>query len=350
MKNQKLKSVLVSFFILLCAVLLCVLLAKVNNDNNPFATPVFILAVALIARFTNGFVYGIVASLISVFCVNFLFTYPFLEFDFSISGYPLSFVSMLLVSFIISALTSQIKRQEQLKYEIDAEKMRGNLLRSISHDLRTPLSSILGASSALIENQDMEKENRDDLIREIQKDAKWLIRVMENLLSITKFSGGEVHIKKEAEVLEEIIGSAILKFKKNCADIRVNVHRPERILLVEMDGVLIEQLLVNLFENVADHGKSATDIDVYVSVETGRVCVSIEDNGAGFDEARLSHIFEMNAARSPVTADGKRNMGIGLSVCRSIVRAHGGEITAGNRERGGGIIRFWLPHEEEYDG
>lgn len=334
---------------LVAAIGVCALLSTIYDDNNPFASPVFILAVAVTARITSGYVYGIAASVAAVFCVNFMFTYPFCEFDMSISGYPLTFLSMLVVSVIISTLTSQIKRQEQLKYEIETEKMRGNLLRSISHDLRTPLSSIIGASSAMLENDDMDKAARDDLLTEIHKDANWLIRVTENLLSVTKFAGGEeyVSLKKESEVLEEIVGSAIVKFRKNHPELPVIVSKPEKILLVEMDATLIEQVLINLFENVVYHAKTATKINVRIVWEPDRVGVQVRDDGIGFPPQVLSHAFDGRCDVIQKNSDGRRNMGIGLSVCRSIIRAHGGDISAENTEVGGGMIRFWLPYKEE---
>ena len=144
--KQALRDALVSAGFLGLAVLISGLLSQLHNDSNPFAPSLFILAVALIARFTSGYVWGFIASAVSVICVNYIFTYPFLEFNFSISGYPLTFACMLLVSVLISTLTTQIKKQEQLRFEMEREKMRADLLRSVSHDLRTPLTSMLGAS------------------------------------------------------------------------------------------------------------------------------------------------------------------------------------------------------------
>ncbi len=256
---------LISFGILLAATLISLALSKIHDDNNTFSMSLYILAVALIARFTHGYIHGIVASLVSVVCVNTIFTHPFWEFNMSITGYPLTFLSMLLVSLIISALTSQIKRQEQLRYEMEAEKMRANLLRSVSHDLRTPLASILGASSVLMDADASANVNRDEMLRQINREAKWLIRVMENLLSVTRFSGGSVSLKKDTEVVEEIIGSAIVKFRRNNPTISMSVTKPEEILLAPMDATLIEQVLLNLFENVVAHGENASHIEVTIA-------------------------------------------------------------------------------------
>ena len=338
---------LISFGILLAATLISLALSKIHDDNNTFSMSLYILAVALIARFTHGYIHGIVASLVSVVCVNTIFTHPFWEFNMSITGYTLTFLSMLLVSLIISALTSQIKRQEQLRYEMEAEKMRANLLRSVSHDLRTPLASILGASSVLMDADASANVNRDEMLRQINREAKWLIRVMENLLSVTRFSGGSVSLKKDTEVVEEIVGSAIVKFRRNNPTISVSVTKPEEILLAPMDATLIEQVLLNLFENVVAHGENASHIEVTIARAGNHAVLSVEDDGVGFPDSLLKSVFDGRAMLLRSQPDGRRNMGIGLSVCRSIIRAHGGDITASNRARGGGCVKFWLPCEEE---
>lgn len=345
LRTNWLTDVLISAAILLAATLLSLALSKIHDDNNPFSMSLYILAVALIARFTHGYIPGIVASVVSVVCVNTIFTYPFWEFNMSIVGYPLTFLSMLLVSLIISALTSQIKRQEQLRYEMEAEKMRANLLRSVSHDLRTPLASILGASSVLMDSDASANVNRDEMLRQINREARWLIRVMENLLSVTRFSGGSVSLKKEAEVVEEIVGSAIVKFRSSSPAISVSVVKPEEILLAPMDATLIEQVLLNLFENVAAHGENAVHIEVTIERAGNRAELTVEDDGVGFPESLLKSVFDGRAMLMRNQPDGRRNMGIGLSVCRSIIRAHGGDISASNRAQGGGCVKFWLPCE-----
>ena len=128
--------------IVAAAILISMLLSRINNDNDPFAMAVFILAVALVARTTDGYLWGILASLAGTFCVNYIFTYPFWAFDITYPGYPLTMAVMLVVSVLISTLTTQIKQQEKIRLEMEQEKMHANLLRAISHDIRTPLASI----------------------------------------------------------------------------------------------------------------------------------------------------------------------------------------------------------------
>jgi two-component system sensor histidine kinase KdpD len=334
--------------ILALTVLVTHLLSKIFNDNNPFAVPMFILAVALISRVTSGYFWGIAASVLGVFFVNYIFSYPFWEFNLSVTGYPLNFAVMLIVSVIISTLTTQVKKQEELRFEAEKEKMRADLLRSVSHDLRTPLASIMGACSTLRENRELPAADRDDLLREIGRDADWLQRVMENILSVTRFSGGGVALRKTDEVVEEIVGSAIVKFRKSRSKLPISVEKPEEILLAPMDATLIEQVLLNLLENVAVHARTATRIRIRIASESGRVRVEVSDDGVGVNPALLPHVFDGYSSLSDQgSPDGRRNMGIGLSVCRSIIRAHGGEMSAANNRDGGATFGFWLPLEEK---
>ena len=341
------KDLLVFTGILSAAVLLSMALSSIHDDNNPFATPVFILAVALIARLTDGYLFGIAASLVGTFCVNYMFTYPFWQFDVTLTGYPLTFVMMLVVSIIISALTTQIKRQEQLRFEADREKMHANLLRAIAHDLRTPLASIVGAAFALKE-ESLTRTDRDALLDGVIRDAQWLVRVTENLLSVTRVSSGDVALKKTDEALEEIIGSAILKYRRTPDALPVHADPSEQLLMVPMDAILIEQVLINLFDNVSAHAKGATQIWLHISCAADRVTISVEDDGKGISAEQLSTVFDGGYHPSKQgIVDDRRSMGIGLSVCRTIVRAHGGDMTAGSSAHGGAALSFYLPCREE---
>ncbi len=345
--KQTAKDLFLFALIMIVAVLISIVLSHVNDDNNPFAMAVFILAVAIVARVTNGYLWGFAASLTGTLCVNYIFTYPFWEFDITYPGYALTMVVMLVVSVLISTLTTQIKEQERIRLEMEREKMHANLLRAISHDIRTPLAAILGASSAL-QAQTLPEEDRQVLLTGIQRDARWLVRVTENLLSVTRLSDDRVSIKREEEVLEEIIGSAILKYHATPGTLPVEVDSPGEILIVSVDAVLIEQVLINLFDNVSAHAAGAEHIWLHIDREERRVVLSVEDDGQGIPGHLLPHILDgtihpMNRSRS----DDRRSMGIGLSVCRSIIRAHGGDMSAGKSRHGGAAIRFDLPGKEE---
>ncbi len=339
------KNSLVTVIILGVVTVFCFVLQHVNGSDT-HAALLFVLAVHFISRLTDGYVYGIAASMIAVAGVNYVFTFPYFEFNFSITGYPLMFVTMLAVACSVSALTTQIKKQEHLRLEAETEKMRGNLLRAVSHDIRTPLTSIMGSASGLIDNFDVLPDNQKlELLKDIREEAQWLIQIVENLLSITRISShAAAKIDKQEELAEEIISEAVLKFRKRFPGIEVMVSVPDEVVMVPMDGILIEQVLVNLMENSVLHGKSTTKITVRAWVEDDKIFFCVEDDGEGIRKDVLPIMFDGRLL--PEKGDGsdsKRNMGIGLSVCMSIVRAHEGNMSAENITSQGARVRFWLP-------
>jgi len=330
------------------AAMFCTLLNAVGDSDS--AVPlVFVLAVLLTARFTDGYFYGLFATVISVFGVNYAFTYPYFEFNFTITGYPFTFLTMFAVSLVVGMLTEQVKRQGRIEADVEREKMKANLLRSVSHDLRTPLTAIIGSSNVLLEQSDyLSDEEKRELVEHVRDDAQWLVRLVENILSVTRINNSEIRLKKYPEVAEEIVAEAVGKFRKN-RKMAVRVKLPDEMLMIPMDATLIEQVLVNLMENVVIHADGATEINVGVSRLDGcsvRFCV--EDNGKGIDEDILPKLFEelFPHARES-NADGRRSMGIGLSACMSIVKAHGGDMYAENKPGGGACVCFVLPTEEE---
>lgn len=336
----------ITVIVLTCAALLCVLL-RLMDDGDIYVSMIFLLAVAVVSRMTNGYFYGIAASVIGVIGVNYAFTAPYLEFSLSMSGYPLAFVSMLVVAVTTSAMTTQIKRQEEQKYRAQVEEMRANLLRAVSHDLRTPLTSISGAASVLLQHPEMNEERREILLREIMDDSGWLVRMVENLLSITRINAEPANLHKDPEAPEEVISETVRKFRKRFGQMPVEISLPEEFVMVPMDPILIEQVLTNLMENVVYHAETATKILLRLRVEAGHAVFEVADDGVGISEKRLEDIFD---AVSTSASDGNRGMGIGLSVCKAIIMAHGGEIMAKNRQGGGALFRFTLPiMEEKYE-
>ena len=308
---------------------------------------IFVLCIHVVARLTNGYAWGIAASLAAVLLVNFVFTYPFMEFNFTIAGYPLTFVTMLTVSISTSALTTAVKKQEWLRLEGEKVKMRADLLRSVSHDLRTPLTSIAGSASVLLESPELPEDKRSELLGGIRDDSEWLIRMVENLLSITRVGGEGAQIQKMPEAVEEVVADAVRKFRKLYPELPVETEVPEEVLFVPMDAVLICQVLTNLLENAALHGRTTSRITVRVTSGAGRAKFAVEDDGGGIDAEALPLLFEDKpAGAAPVDSKGRHNMGIGLTVCRTIVKAHGGDMSAANRPGGGAVFWFELPLTE----
>ena len=347
-RKEIFRDMSITIALLGAAALFCGMLNAMGDSDN--AVPmVFVLAVLLTARFTEGYFYGMFASVVSVFGVNFAFTYPYLEFNFSLTGYPLTFLSMFAVSMVVGMLTERVKRQDRIKAEAEREKIKANLLRSVSHDLRTPLTSIIGSANVVLEHYDtLSDEEKKELIDHVRDDAQWLVRLVENILSITRIKDNAVQLKKYPEAAEEIVSEAVDKFRKN-RSMPVRVRVPDELLMVPMDATLIEQVLVNLMENVFIHAKNATQIEVGISrIEGNKALFCVEDDGKGIDEDILPKLFEeLFPHAKDSNADGRRSMGIGLSACMSIVKAHGGDMHAENRERGGARVCFVLPIEEE---
>ena len=336
--------------ILAVAAAVCTLLTHMGDSDS--AVPmVFMLAVLLVARLTDGFLFSLVATVVSVIGVNYAFTYPYFAFNFTITGYPLTFVTMFAVSIVVGMLTDQVKRQERVKSEAEKEKMKANLLRSVSHDLRTPLTSIIGSSSAVLENYDQfSDEVKKDLIGHVRDDAQWLVRLVENMLSITRFNEGAVQIDKVPQAAEEIAAEAVGKFKKRFNTLPVRVSVPDELLMVPMDATLIEQVLINLMENAIQHGGTTTRVELQLRKDGERARFEVADDGQGIAREVFPKLFKGYLSHDEgLTADGRRNMGIGLSVCMSIVQAHGGTMQAENRETGGALFSFTLPLEEHRD-
>lgn len=323
-----------------------------NYYKSPSLVPMlFVLSVFLVSVRTQGYVWGIGAALISVLAVNYAFTYPYFAIDLISPECVFSAVVMLIVAIATCTLTTKIKVQEKIKAEIELERMRANLLRAVSHDLRTPLTSINGATSAVIDNYDaLSKQHQLKLLKEVQEDAKWLIRMVENLLSVTRIDEGRVLISKTPAVLEELIDNVLVKFRKRCPHQAVEVSLPEEFITIPMDIMLIEQVLLNILENAVVHAKGMTRLTLDVQCQGNLARFSIADNGCGIPADRLKDLFTGYLDRENYLGDGSRhNMGIGLSVCAAIIKAHGSELFANNNPEGGAVFTFCLEMEDTYE-
>lgn len=337
-----------SFTLMVLCVVFAVNLFLVERFDTKTVTPmIFVLGVFLVSWRTRGYGFGIAASLVSVLAVNWAFTYPYWALDLISPECISSAVVMLIVSVMTGALTTRLKHQEKLKMEAEAERMRGNLLRAVSHDLRTPLTSIYGSCSAIIDNFDSIPPQRQMmLLRDIQADAQWLSRMVENLLSVTRVDADQVRLSKHSVVLEELIDTLLVKFQKHYPDRSVQVEIPEEFVSIPMDPVLIQQVLMNLLENAVFHARGMKNLWLRVSVKGRNAVFFVEDDGCGIPEERMVHLFT-GFLNSEAPSDTTRsNMGIGLSVCRTIIEAHGGELKAGNRPEGGAFFSFTLAMEE----
>ena len=311
-------------------------------------TTVFVFAVFLISLLTNGYVYGIVAAFLGMLAVNYAFTFPFFALNFTIPVNLISAIIMIVIAVLTSMLTTKIKQHEAMKAESEKERMRANLLRAVSHDLRTPLTTIYGSASTLLENKEsLNGEQQTKMLQGIKEDSEWLVRMVENLLSITRIDSGKVKIIKTSTVLDELIDSVIIKFRKRYPTQEIALDIPDDIVVIPMDAMLIEQVIINILENAVQYARNMTKLSLKVFTLGKRAIFEIKDNGCGIAKERLAYIFSGNYEAEAELADSqKRNAGIGLSVCATIIKAHGGDISAENLKTGGAVFRFTLNTED----
>ena len=346
-KSTWYRDLLVMLAALCVAGVAVVWVQRITGRIDGVAMLIFMLAVFVTSMYTDGYLWGVLASLASVLAVNFAFFTPYFAFNFTLPENLFSGLVMLAVSIMTSTLTTRVKKQEQLRMETEREKMRANLLRAVSHDLRTPLTSIYGACSTVTENYDsLGKEQALKLLREACEDAQWLNRMVENLLSVTRFDGEQVAVKKTPTVLEELVDTVLVRFQKLHPGVPVEVKLPDDFIVIPMDSMLIQQVLTNLLENAVLHARGMTRLTLRVFTLGQRAVFEVIDNGCGIPKERLKTLFTGTTLTQDTSSGGKHGMGIGLSVCAAIIKAHGGEIKAESRLGEGTTIRFWLETEE----
>ena len=314
-------------------------------EAHELVSAVFVLGVYAVAYFTDGYIYGLSAATVGMLAVNFAFTFPFFEFNFTIPENAVSAVIFLSVTLPTCALTAKIKKWEALRVEGEREKMRANLLRAISHDLRTPLTTIYGSATAMLVGYDtLSDSQKKEMLNAITDDTDWLMRMVENLLSVTRLDDGALKLKLSSTAVEELADSAIRKLYKRYPDIKVELDIPDEFISVRADAMLIEQVLLNLLENSVVHAKGMTRLSLKIYEKDGYAVFDVTDDGDGIDKAIVPDIFKGLIRAS----DTKHGMGIGLSVCASIIKAHEGEICVKPGVTRGTTFSFTLP-AEDYD-
>ncbi len=367
------RDIFVSIFLIVLAYFGSFLLLQHTGAENNSAL-VFVLAVMVISTITSGYIYGIVASLVSGFFINFFFMYPYASFSLSYAGYPVAMISMLTISLMVCFLTSRIKHMAYLAYkreqktkelyqmneqlnaeknalqlEADRETIRSNILRAVSHDLRTPLTSISGAASVLMSSPELQSEKNLSMLNDIKCDADDLIIMVENLLSVTRIKSNSLPLKKQDEMLEEVIGDAVITTHRRFPNSKVSLELSDDLLMLPIDPILIKQVISNLLENSIRHSGAPESITVRLYHEENWAVVEIQDRGCGLSEEVCLAILHCRPLSRDRSGDSTRGMGIGLSVCQSIIKAHNGFFTADNAPGGGAVFRFGLPMEEEHN-
>lgn len=239
------------------------------------------------------------------------------------------------------------KEREEARLIAKNEQLRANLLRSISHDLRTPLTSISGNAGILISNEDnIDKEKRKKLYENIYDDSLWLINLVENLLSVTRIEDGTMKLNFAAELLDEVISEALNHADRRKSEYDIEVKSKEAFLLVKIDARLIMQVIINLVDNAIKYTPKGSKIVIETKKENSYAVVTVSDNGDGISDDAKKHVFDMFFTVQNKVADGRRSLGLGLALCKSIVTAHGGNIYIRDNKPHGAVFSFTLPIEE----
>ena len=343
------------------------LIGHTGGENN--SALVFVLAVALISLLTSGYFYGIAASIIGALCINIYFMEPYESFSLNRTGYPVAMLSMVTISCVVCALTARVKKQateavrreknaralyeqnerlnaEKAAIQLESERaaIRESILRAVSHDLRTPLTAISGTVSVLLESPEVSEKNIS-MLSDIKQDADSLIVMVENLLSVTRVQDGTMPLKKREEMLEEVAGDAALTIRRRFPDSQVSLELSDDILYLEMDPMLVKQVIINLLENAIRHSGDRESVRLKLYRREDWAVVEVLDQGRGLSEDVLQAIQE-GRQFMPQSNDKSRGMGIGLSVCQSIIQIHEGFFEAENGGEGGAVFRFGLPIKE----
>ena len=243
-----------------------------------------------------------------------------------------------------------VREKEEAAILAKNEQLRANLLRTISHDLRTPLTSISGNANNLLYNEScLDAQMRRQIYGDIYDDSMWLIDLVENLLSVTRIEEGRMQIRQSAELVDEVIREALKHTGQSRTGRTIKVEEEDELILAKMDARLIVQVLINLIGNAVKYTPQGTDITVQVKkekTENSQVIISVCDLGDGIPDDRKERVFDMFYTGGDQVADSRRSLGLGLGLCRSIINAHGGKIWISDNIPHGAVVTFTLPAEE----
>ena len=239
------------------------------------------------------------------------------------------------------------REKEEAAVMAKNEQLRANILRAISHDLRTPLTSISGNASNLVSNSEsFTEEMKQAIYKDIYEDSMWLIDLVENLLAISKIDEGRLNIQKSSELMDEVISEALRYLERRKRGHIIEVHSTEEFLLAKIDARLIVQVIINLVDNAIKYTPEGSVIRILTKKQGKEVIVRIEDDGPGISDEAKNHIFEMFYTGGNQAVDGRRSLGLGLALCQSIINAHGGEISVSDVKPHGTAFTFTLPAGE----
>ena len=351
-KNGRLKtgSAWRDVFISVCVLAVCSLIGLLFHLwylSEANIISIYILGILLIASLTSHWKYGAISSVVGVILFNCLYAYPIFNFFVYDMQYAITMVVMLVASLITNYVMTQFRYQLNIAHEAETERLRANLLRSVSHDLRTPLTSISGNADILLNNEDQIKPDlRKQLYQNIYDDSEWLIDLVENLLFVTRIENGVMPIRTEPEVLQEIIPEALTCFAKRAKGRNISLEMPEELLVVKIDARLFMQVIINLVDNAIKYTPPGSEIKIRAFQRGSQVVVEVADTGNGISDEEKQKIFEMFYTANNKSGDSRRSIGLGLPLCQSIMRAHGGTIHITDNVPSGAVVSLTLHLEE----
>lgn len=237
-----------------------------------------------------------------------------------------------------------LREKEESSLLARNEQLRANLLRSISHDLRTPLTSISGNASNLMSNSTyFDDATKKQVYTDIYDDSMWLINLVENLLAISRFEEGQLNISITDDLIDDVISEALSHVNRKSIEHHIEVKSSDYLLLAKMDARLIVQVIINIVDNAIKYTPQNSHIIISTEKNGDKAIISISDDGPGIPDELKPHIFDMFYSGANKIADSRRSLGLGLSLCKSIVNAHGGEINVSDNNPHGSIFSFTLP-------
>lgn len=316
---------------------------------------IYVLGILLTAVLTNGLVYSAALSVISVLGYNFFFTVPRFSLKIDDLMYLVTFFLMLFVGLGIGLVTEKMKKRMRqindlnmekmrLKNDMEKEEVKAMLLRSISHDLRTPLTTIKSGAQFIYDNPDISEEDRSEILSDIIEKTDWTVRLVENLLSLTRIDSENLTVRKRPEAVEEVVPQAVRTVRGQLGGRKIHYELPDELLLVPMDATLIMQVIGNILVNAVRYTTEENNIWIKVWNAGGHAVFRISNDGAPIAEKDLPHVFEKYYTTGDTAAGN--NVGLGLAICKLIVTAHGGGITARSAD-GKVTFEFTLPMEEK---
>ncbi len=310
----------------------------VKRNLEPTNIVMFYLLAVVVSAIWWGTGPAVTTSILSVLAFDFFLVPPYLTFTVADVQYVFTFAALLIVGLVISTLASKAREQAIRR---ETEKLQTALLNSISHDLRTPLVSIKGALSGLLQESSLDEATRKEMLETAHEDSDRLNRIVGNLLDMARLEADAMKISSSLCEVRDVIGSSLAELKDRLEDRKVTVNIQEQLPYIPMDFRLMMKVLINLIDNAVKYAPFGLPIDIEAKEIDGQIEMKVMDRGLGIPVADLDHVFnKFYRVKRPQNIEGS---GLGLSICKGIIEAHKGKIWAENRPGGGTIIAIFLP-------